>query len=316
MGNGMQLLIHGWLSVSWGQSPWFLLAFAASRVLPKVALTVPAGIVCDRTPRVRILLASRWVKVGGSLLPLVGFFAPLAIVWLLVASAIAAVAHTFEVPAERALIGDITASEDLQPAVALNNAGAHVSALMGPSFAFLLVAGAGRPGALLVSAAILAAGALVTLWMPDVQRVTPQGRHGAGLGGMLTYLGTAPVLIPLLAIGLLPGVTDKSVALALPSVADGHATIGIALLAPEIGALFAASLLSLLPVRLGLGSIVAASATYALLIAVAMRYPGEPGLLIGALAVAGMAKMAFSVSALARVQQLVPAELRGRVLAI
>src|SRR6185295_7922636 len=59
LGGGMQLLLHGWLAVAWGHSAWFLAIFAATRIVPKIVLTVPAGIVCDRVPRARLLFACR-----------------------------------------------------------------------------------------------------------------------------------------------------------------------------------------------------------------------------------------------------------------
>src|SRR4029077_19888816 len=76
MGGRMQLLLHGWLIVAWGHSLLFLIAFAAARFLPKLVLTVPAGLICDRFPRARVLAAARLGGAAACLLPPAGYALP------------------------------------------------------------------------------------------------------------------------------------------------------------------------------------------------------------------------------------------------
>lgn len=312
----MQLLLHGWLAVSWGRSPWFLAVFAASRLGPKVALTLPAGIICDRVRRTRILLGSRWLGVLASLLPLAGFAAPWPVAWVLAASALAGVAHAFDLPAGRAVLADLTPKDDLDAAVALNSAGFHVSALVGPPLASVLVAGPGRPAALMASAAVLVLAAIAAGTLPAVRPRRRPAPAASDATGLVRYLASAPAVILLLLAGSAPSVVDKAVALLLPSMTAGSGTVSVALLAPELGALLAATLLAVAPVRLGTKALVAAAVTYAVLIGVASRSAQEAETLVAALGFAGMAKLAINATALARVQHVVPAELRGRVLAV
>src|ERR1051325_4485859 len=81
MGGRMQLLLHGWLIVAWGHSLLFLIAFAAARILPKLVLTVPAGMICDRYPRPRVLAVARCLCALACLLPLAGYLLPFRFAW-------------------------------------------------------------------------------------------------------------------------------------------------------------------------------------------------------------------------------------------
>src|SRR5439155_893657 len=134
----MMQLLQGWLAVAWGHSLLYLLVFGVARVLPKVALTLPAGIVCDRLSRKKVLFLSRLLAAGAALLPLAGFFLPLPMAWLMAGTAIGGVAHAFDLPAGRAVLGDLTAVDQLDRVVVLNNSGSHFAALAGPPLAFFL----------------------------------------------------------------------------------------------------------------------------------------------------------------------------------
>ncbi len=78
LGCTMQQLIQGWLAVTWGHSILFLIPFALARILPKIALTIPAGSICDRMPRRTVLLCCRISNALTSALPLLGFLTPLS----------------------------------------------------------------------------------------------------------------------------------------------------------------------------------------------------------------------------------------------
>jgi hypothetical protein len=99
-------------------------------------------------------------------------------------------------------------------------------------------------------------------------------------------------------------------------VHGGGGTISLALMSTEVGAILAGGVLALAPIRLGYGGLGLAAAAYAALIALASTTSRETEALVTLLGCAGMAKLALTTGALARVQELVPIHLRGRVLAV
>lgn len=317
LGGGMQLLLHGWLAVEWGHSPFFLAIFAVARIAPKIILTVPAGIVCDRFPRTRIMFVSRVGYAVASLIPLVGLFGPLPIAWLLSGVVLAGTIHAFDLSSSRAAFGDIIDREDMHAAVAINKAASQVSALIGPAVAFALMSYAGSGTALAVSAALLMASALAILPVPSIAHTLSDQCEKVTTGGLFRYLRESPTAVVLIIVGVVPTFTDKVVALLLPSVSGGGGgTVSMALVAPELGALVAAAVLAVTPIRLGVHALIGLGALYAGLIATASVQSQQAEALVLALAFAGMASAALNTTTHARLQRLVPAEMRGRVFAM
>jgi hypothetical protein len=312
MGSRMQLLLHGWLIVAWGHNLLFLIVFAAARILPKLLLTMPAGLLCDRLPRTRVLAAARWAGALACILPLAGYLMPLPLAWLIAGIILSASTQVFDQPARRATLGDITEREDLGPFVALNNGGAHAASLCGTALAFAL-----GPAGLLVAATFLMGAALATRALGPVSlECEPETAARCAKDGFLSFMLAAPMVSGLLVLGVAPPLFDKGLALAMPSFHENWATMSLALLAPDVGAIAAATLLFLRPARLPLGWIVASVACYAVLLTGAFTLVADPVMLVGGLALAGMAKSVFDTTSQVRVLQVVPAALRGRVFAI
>ena len=317
LGSGVQQLIQGWLAVSWGGSPLFLLAFAAARILPKIALTLPAGIVCDRVSRVRVLAICRILNVGVSLLPLAGFVFGHGMLFLMVAIALGGAVHSFDLPSGRALLGDVPSDEDLPSVIALNNGGSHLAALIGPPLAFLM-----GPFGLLISAVLFGIAAVLTALIdapepqchPSEASSVAPASAASGLRELFDYARGAPVVTLLLGLSLTPGMVDKLVLLLLPSISHGSGATSLALLAPEAGALLAAGVLATSPIRISLAGILCLAAAYSLLLAAALSFSYVPALLIAGLALAGVAKLGFNTTSQIRIQKAVPGGLRGRVL--
>ena len=316
LGAGMQLLLHGWLAVAWGHSLWMLVAFSGSRIIPKLLLTVPAGIICDRVPRARVLKLARAVDVAASLLPLAGFIAPMPLVWLLAASTLAGAVHAFDLPAGRGALADLTEREETHAAVALNSAGHHVAMLLGPALAFGLASWPGRPVPLLASAALLGIAALISPSLSATSRKEAAQPTPRSTAAFVRYLMSTPAVLLLILAGSAPGLLDRGIALVLPSAGAGGAATGLALLAPEAGALLAAVVLAMSPVRLGVAAVIAGTALYASFVTVASQNRHEVEILVLALALGGVARLVVNATAQARLQHLVPAEVRGRVMAV
>ncbi|HEX5369916.1 MAG TPA: MFS transporter [Dehalococcoidia bacterium] len=318
IGSVIQVLLHGWLILAWGHNPLYLLFFAAARVLPKVVLTLPAGIVCDRLPKRRVLALTRCLNSVASLIPLATFFFPAPIAWLLIGSTLAGVAFAFEVPGSRSAIGDTAETQDIYSVVALNNGGSHLAAIVGPLTAVFL-----GPLGLLVSAGFFAASSIMTLFLPSTIVASAEVSASSGAestqpGGareMLRYVMTAPVIGMLVVLAMAPPTIDRGISLMVPSLAAGSSTISVALLAPELGALFASLSLTIVPIRLSVAATVGTLPGYGLLVGLALNFSHSPVLLIGGLLLAGVLRLAFMTNSQAWIQEKIPPRMRGRILA-
>lgn len=316
-GGAMQLLLHGWLAVAWGGSPLFLLLFAAARLAPKIILTVPAGVICDMIPRKRIMLAARIGYTAASLLPLVGLTGQMPMVWLFSGVILAGAIHAFDLSSSRAVFGDVIDRDDMLAAVAVNRAGSHVSSLLGPAVAFLLISRVGAGAALGVSAFLLATAALALVPLPRIHQLCGDREIKESAHGLFRYLRQTPTALILVLAGIIPAFVDKAVVLLLPSIAEGgDATMSMALMAPEAGALVAAAVLAFTPVHPGVRSLIAGALLYALFLALASTQSHQAAALVVALGFAGMASAGIGMTAHGHLQRLVPADMRGRVFAV
>ena len=312
MGGRMQLLLHGWLIVAWGHSLLFLIAFAAARILPKLVLTVPAGLICDRFPRPRVLAVARCLCALACLLPLVGYLLPLRFAWLIGAIVLSGATQCFDQPARKATLGDITDEQGMGPVVAFNSGCAHGASLAGTVLAFSF----GPPG-LVVAAVLLIGGALLARSIPAGTDCADEEAPAEGSrDGFLQFILAAPAVSVLVLLGVLPPLLDKGLALALPSFHEGFATMSLALLAPDIGAIVAALMLAMRPARLSVAPIAGWAVSYTFLLAAAFALPFGPEVLVGSLVFAGVAKSVFDITSQVRLQQAVPACLKGRVFAL
>jgi hypothetical protein len=163
---------------------------------------------------------------------------------------------------------------------------------------------------------MLAAASALTAMLPVVQPTPTAARGTAAALELVRYLAATPIVAALLLAETLPSVVSKVVVLLLPSLVHGGGTTSLAMIATEVGALLAAGVLALAPVRLGYRGLCAAAAAYTLLIVLASTVSHEGEVLVALLGCAGMAKLALTTGALARVQEIVPTHLRGRVLAV
>jgi MFS family permease len=308
----MQLLLHGWLIVAWGNSLFLLAGYAVARYLPKIVLTVPAGLLCDHFERPRLLAASRWLSSIACLLPLAGFVSAHPLPWLVAGVVLSGCAAAFDQPARKATLGDITAREHIGPMVALNNGGDNMAALLGTMFAAVL----GPPG-LVGAAGLLAAGAILAGSIkPAPREAGVADEQWRGMAGFFRFMTVAPVVAFLICLAIAPLLLNKGVALALPSFDGSSAFVALALIAPEVGGLAVAAALFLRPVNLPLAGMVASLVLYGTVLVVAIGvFPGSVLLVLG-MALGGICQGVLDTTSQVRLQELVPAGLRGRVFAL
>jgi MFS family permease len=256
--RGFQLLLGGSVAsttayfastVAAGYAAFQLTGAATMLGLMSLALGAPllifalvGGVVADRLPRQRVLLASQAV-LGGcaaviAALSILGLLAP----WHLVAIGLGqGTAFAFNVPARQALVTDLVGMDRLRSAVTLTTTATNACRIVGPALAGLLLGlpGIGVSGVFAVVAGLYAVGVVlvavmrVPLAAPDVRRGTAFGQLLEGL----SYIRSSPVLLALLGLAVVPPFFGLPYQLLLPLFAETVFDVG----ATGLGVLTAAS---------------------------------------------------------------------------
>jgi MFS family permease len=145
IGTWMQTLAQSWLMYRLTQSAtWLGLAGAAS-LLPSLFLGLYGGVLADRFPRRKLLLAAQTLAMvqafAFAALTLLGHVQP----WhILVLALLLGVVTAFEMPARQSFLSELVPRADLNNAIALNASLFHLARFIGPAIAGVLVASIGE----------------------------------------------------------------------------------------------------------------------------------------------------------------------------
>lgn len=319
----MQATGQSWLVLDLTNSPFKLGLISTLQWTPVIFLTLFAGVVADRLPKRRILIATQSTL---SLLAFVLAFLTLTgrvQYWhVLVIGTVTGIVQAFDMPTRQAFVVEMASKEDLLNAIALNSSIFNLARVVGPALAGVVIKLTGTGWAFFFNGvsffAVIAA--FIVMDVPD--RVRPRGKNAiAEIRTGLRYIGRTPtvlgvmillgvistfalnfnILVPTLARIVLGG--DSSQYGFLMSVMGAGALLGSVLLAtfggrgPQVRAmLLGSALLGVAEVSLFFLHGWTASAI--------------------ALFFAGAAMVAFTASANTTVQVSVPDELRGRVMSV
>ncbi len=318
--SAVQFLAQGWLIVALAPGATALIAYLVVRLGVKALLAVPAGLIADRVPRSQIYAWMRVLAGVSSLVAVGALFSPYPVVVALVATAIAAAAHAFDLPAHRALQGEVQPPEQLERGLSFGSGGFHIASLLAPIIAFPLASWAGAGAPLMLSALVFFAAAAPAFAITPTKLIRLPARAHQDVSSALRYLAGTPAVIALLLATTLPSLVDKAVVIALPSAssAGDHSAFGLVLAAPELGAITIGFVMAALNWRFAPWIPIVSAGGYAAGVTAA----SFAGLAVGiemiaiALFLAGCAKTTLITSSFAGIQRLVPAEMRGRIMTI
>lgn len=328
IGSWMQQVAVGWTALELSNDAFVVGLVAAAGTFPILLLSIPGGMVADRHEKLRIVRIAQALMLGeAATLWAFSVTGHLTIAWLLGLSLIGGVLAAFEIPARQSLMVELVGKEDLPQAIGLNSTGFNLARVMGPSVAAIVVAQLGVSWTFGLNALSYLA-VLIALWMIHlaparrVSRAIPVGAEGAGgFREAWTYIRTHEPLPALLGLTLLFSVLGVPVLSLLPVVAREGLRLG----ADGYGALMAA---------FGVGAVVGAlaiaatgggsrrgrifrRASYALPLLLmgfaATRLPILAGALLFGV---GLAMILNNALVNARLQELVPDAVRGRVLSV
>jgi MFS family permease len=323
IGDFMQTVGAAWLMVSLGAGAVQIALIQTASSLPFFLLALPAGALGDIVDRRRLILITEYWMLAAAIalavLTILGLMSP----WLLLTlTFILSAADAVEAPSWRALLPELVSREDLPAATALNGIEFNLARAVGPALGGLLIAAVGVGATFAINAAsFFAVIVFIVRWKRPAQRSSAPAETLSGATvAALRYVRHSPAIRTLLlrAGGVM---FFASAILALLPIVAQHAStnsLGYGLLLASFGsgAVLGAVLLTRARARLPLEGIVSIalvvlSVTLAGLGTLRSLIALCPLLLCG-----GAAWMTFISILTTMAQQLAPAWVRARVLAV
>jgi MFS family permease len=141
IGTWMQQVAIGWLALELSNDPFLVGLVSAAGTFPILLLSLPAGVLADRTEKLRLVkIAQLLMLIEASLLWWFAWSGKMTIAWLLGLALFGGTLSAVEIPARQSLIVDLVVKEDLQDAIALNSGGFNLARILGPTMAALVIA--------------------------------------------------------------------------------------------------------------------------------------------------------------------------------
>ncbi len=323
-GTWMQRIAQAWLVLQLTHSPLALGTVTAMQFTPILILSLFGGVLADRVPKGRFLLATQaTMALQALILAILVSTGQVQLIHVYILAAILGIANALDGPARQSFVIELVGRDDLPNAVALNSTIFNVSRIVGPAVGGVVIAAFGVAGCFYLNAFSFLA-VISGLLMMDPQRFfagqpSRGGRVLGQIGEGLGYAATTPdAALPLLLMAVL-GTFGYNFTVILPLIADEVLHSG----------------------AIGFGGLTAAMGVGSLLAALGVAYRGRATrrtLLLGAtgfsillflvalsrwwaltiplLVALGLCSIVFSATANTRLQLVTPNHLRGRVMSI
>lgn len=319
----MQAVGAAWLMVSLGAPPVTVALIQTASTLPFFVLALPAGVLGDIVDRRRLILATEtWMLVAAVVLVCVtalGAMSP----WLLLAfTFVLSAGDAFEAPSWRALLPELVAREDIPAASALNGIEFNLARAVGPALGGLLIAATGVTAVFTLNVlSFVGVIVVVARWKRQVPRRTaPPERLGGATVAAVRYVRHSPAIRTMLvrsgSVMLFAAALPATLPVVARRMSDSSLGYGLLLAAFGAGAVLGAALLPLLRARLSTETLLSlALAALSADIIAAGSLHSLPSL-VPLMLVGGAGWMTFVTTLNAMLQNLAPAWVRARVLAV
>ena len=325
IGTWMQQVAVGWMALILSNDPFLVGLVAAAGTFPILVLSLPGGLVADRNEKLRVVrIAQTLMLVEAAALWAMAITGHLTIHWLLTLTLFGGVLAAFEIPARQSLIVELVGKADLPSAIGLNSTGFNIARVLGPTIAAIVIARFGIGWTFGLNAlsylAVLVGLSMITL--PE-RRAEPRMKTSSmeGLREALRYVRDTPPLPAILAVATFYSLLGIPVITLLPIVARdllgvGAGGYGILMACIGLGAVAGALAIAATGGGARRGrTLRIASVAFPILLVIFpfLRHPILAGL---ALVAIGLSMIVNNALINARLQEIVPDELRGRIMSI
>ena len=282
-GSQMQFVAINWHVYLLTKSAFALGLVGLFRGVPIIICSLAGGVFADAIDRRRLMVVTQTIMLASAGLLTAFTFAGLESVWpIYILSGIASAASAFDVPARQALLPTLVPVEDFPNAVSLGILVFNVATIAGPAVAGFLLAGSG-PGVIYAVnafsflAVIAALIAMRTSGKPDLQIERKDALSFGALKEGLRFVWHTPIIVQTMTLDFL-ATFFASATLLLPIFAQERLHVGAR----------------------GYGFLAAAPAIGSVLTALVMARIGtfrrQGRLVVGSVAVFGVATAGFGVS--------------------
>ena len=321
-GTWMQMTAQSWLVLTLSHSSTVLGVIVALQTLPVLLLGPYGGVIADRVDKRRLMVILQ-AAMGVQALALgVLTVTGMVTVWEIgILAALLGFNNAFENPARQSFMMELVGPEHLRNAVSLNSVLVNVARSVGPAVAGVLIATVGDGVCFLVNAASFVAVvfSLTTMNSAELNPTTPTPRARGQLREGLTYVRSTPALmVPLVMMGI-AGCLTYEFQVTLPVMASrglhaGAAGFGFMTAAMGVGAVFGGLFVAARG-KTGLRPLVVAAGLFTVTMALATLAPTLAFELL-ALALVGVANIAFMSTGNSTLQLTAAPEMRGRVMSL
>ena len=144
VGTWMQSVAQGWLVLQLTNSPFYVGLVSALGSLPILLVSLPAGVLADRTNKHRVIILTQTLSLLQALVLAVLIGTHRIALWQVASIAVfLGTVNAFDTPMRQAFIVELVGKEDLTNAIALNSSAFNAARVVGPSIAGLLISAVG-----------------------------------------------------------------------------------------------------------------------------------------------------------------------------
>ncbi len=328
VGTWMQQIATGWLALQLTNSAFMVGLVAAADLFPVLLLSLPAGVLADRTDKLRIVrIAQSLMLIQATVLWWFAATGRVTIGWLLALVLCGGTLSAFEIPARQSLIIDLVVRDDLLDAIALNSGGFNLARILGPTIAAIVIASLGLSWCFGFNAVSYLA-VLIGLALIRMPRLEPSAGgevvHPSALAGMreaLRYVRSDRVMWILIRIVAVFSILSVPLLTLLPVVARDQLHLNVSgygglMTAYGIGALLGALFIASQGSRLSSGRTLRVSSLGLGMGIVIFSLSHSVVLSAVTIFFCGIAVVTNNALINTLLQHRVPNELRGRVMAI
>ncbi len=199
IGTWMQNIAQPWLAYTLTQSPLLLSLVGIMQFLPMMIFSLFAGIIIDRYPAKKILLATQSASLIVTLFLAVLVGTGQVRYWhILFASTALGFINTFDMPTRQSFVIELAGREDLLNAIALNSSVFNIARILGPALAGVIMSAVGTAWCFYINSFSFAAVIVSLLFIKPsaVQKIKKSGeKMGQSIMDGLRYILRDPLLL-------------------------------------------------------------------------------------------------------------------------
>ena len=323
IGTWMQQVGQGWLALELSNSAFVVGLVSAAGSLPILLFSLYAGVIVDRRDKLRLVTITQiLLSIEAAALWWLVWSGHITIPYLVILALIQGLISSVEIPARQSMIVDLVGREDVVDAIALNSGGFNLARIVGPSIAAAVIAGAGLAWCFGINALsyIAVIGCLAAIRLPKFVPAETIGAAREGFQEGITYMRSRRDITGIMGLIAVYSIFGLQYLVMMPVFArdvlhTDAGGYGLLVSLVGVGALGGALALAALSSRIRRGKLFMWSAfSFAILLILFsfVRVAAIAGLL---LIFIGLAMMINGALANGMLQQIVPDELRGRVMA-